>query len=139
MKLQLQLLICIFLVMEVFSISQNFVYSQPTQEEKKVELLSHKVEVGENSGKFIGQVHNRINNNVDYVTIIGIFYDETGEIIESKSTYAKPSHLRSNMTASFEMFLDDHISNNLGSYDVTITWRYPGESEIHSKIYGLNQ
>src|SRR3712207_8435647 len=59
----------------------NFIYSQPTQEEKKVELLSHKVEIGENSGKFIGQVHNRINNNVDYVTII-----------DRKSTRLNSSH-----------------------------------------------
>jgi hypothetical protein len=60
-------------------------------------------------------------------------------MIGSKSTYAKPSHLRSNMTASFEMSFDDDISNNIASYDVTITWRYPGESEKYSNIYGLNQ
>jgi hypothetical protein len=138
-KLQLQLLICIFLVIGIFSVSQNFIYSQTTQEEKKVELLSHKVEIGENSGKFIGQVHNRINNNVDYVIIIGTFYDETGEMIGSKSTYTKPSHLRSNMTASFEMSFDEDISSSIASYDVTITWRYPGESEKYSNIYGLNQ
>ena len=122
-----------------FSSISKFYYSQTTQEEKKIELLSHKVEIGENSGKFIGQVHNRINNNVDYVTIIGTFYDETGEMIGSKSTYAKPSHLRSNMTASFEIFFDYDIPNNIASYDVTITWRYPGESEKYSNIYGLNQ
>ena len=97
------------------------------------------MEIGENSGKFIGQVSNRINDNVDFVTITGTFYDETGEMIGSKSTYTKPSHLRSNMTASFEMSFDDDISNNIASYDVTITWRYPGESKKYSNIYGLNQ
>ena len=43
------------------------------------------------------------------------------------------------MTASFEMSLGDDISNNIASYDVTITWRYPGESEKYSNIYGLNR
>jgi hypothetical protein len=42
-------------------------------------------------------------------------------MIGSKSTYATPSHLNSNMIASFEMFLDDYISHNLASYDVRIT------------------
>src|SRR5919107_6189961 len=134
--MKLQLLICIFLVIGIFSVSQNFIYSQAIQEEKKVELLSHKVEIGENSGKFIGQVHNRINNNVDYVIIIGTFYDETGEMIGSKSTYTKPSHLRSNMTASFEMFFDDDIYKNIESYDVKITWQYPGKSKKYYNIYG---
>jgi hypothetical protein len=136
MKLQSKLLIGIFLVIGIFSASQNSIYSQTTQEEeKKVELLNHKVESGENSDKFIGQVHNMVNKNVEYVTIIATFYDETGEMIGSQSTYAKPSNLKSNMTAPFEMFLDDDISNNIASYDVTITWRYPGESEKYSNIY----
>jgi hypothetical protein len=140
MKLQLKVLIGIFLVIGIFSASQNFIYSQTTQEkEKKVELLSHKVERGKYSDKFIGQVQNMINKNVAYVTIIATFYDETGEIIGSKSTYAQPSNLKSNMTARFEIFLENNISTNIASYDVTITWRYPGESEKYSNVYGLNQ
>jgi len=96
------------------------------------------VETNEDSCKLGGQVHKMVNKNIDYVTIIATFYDATGEMIGSKSTYAKPSHLRSNMTASFEMFLDDYISNNIASNDVTITWRYPGESERYSNVCGLN-
>lgn len=136
MKLQLRSILSILLVIGIFSASVNFIYSQTTPEEKKVELLSHKVENSEFSDKFIGQVHNMINKNVEYVTIYATFYDEIGEMIESKSTYAKPSNLISNMTAPFEMFLDEEISNNIASYDVTITWRYPGESEINSNVYG---
>ena len=73
MKQELKLLTSIFLVIGIFSTSQNFIYSQTIQEkEKKVELLSHKVESdGEGSEKFIGQVHNMINKNGVYVTIIG--------------------------------------------------------------------
>jgi len=45
MKLQLQLLLSIFLYRNFFSIS-NLINSQTSQEEKKVELLSHRVESG---------------------------------------------------------------------------------------------
>ena len=72
------------------------------------------------------------------VVNIPTFYDETGEKIRSKSTYSKPSTIKSNMTAPFEMVLGDEISKNLASYDVTITWRYLGESEKYSNVYGLN-
>jgi hypothetical protein len=67
------------------------------------------VEIGDYSDKFIGQVQNMINKNVEYVTIIAIFYYGTGEIIGSKSTYAKPITLKPNMTTPFEMFLEDDI------------------------------
>ncbi len=139
MKLQLRLIMILLFIVGIFSASQNSIYSQTTQEEKKVELLSHEVQNNEYPNKLIGQVHNMINNNVEYVTIIVTFYDETGEKIGSKSTYSKPSTIKSNMTAPFEMVLGDEISKNIASYDVTITWRYPGQSEKYSNIYGLNQ
>jgi hypothetical protein len=77
-----------------------------------------------------------LDKNVEFVTIITTFYDENGEIIGSKTTYTKPNNLKSNMTASFEMNLDNGISRNITSYDVTITWRFPGESERYSNVYG---
>jgi hypothetical protein len=145
MKLQLKLLTCIFLVIGFFIIFQNFSYSQTSQqqeegtgEEKKVELFNQKIQSVENSSKFVGQVHNMINNTVEYVTILATFYDENGKIIGSKSTYTKPNTIKPNMTASFEMILGDDISstNNITSYAVTITWRFPGESERYSNVYG---
>ena len=139
MKLQLKLLIGVFLVIGIFVVFQNFSYSQTSEQEegeKKVELLSHKIQSVENSSKFIGQVHNTINKNVEYVIIIGTFYNENGEIIGSKSTYTKPNTIKPNMTASFEMILGDDLSSNITSYDVTITWRFPGESERYSNVYG---
>jgi hypothetical protein len=139
MKLQLRLIMILLLIIGIFSASQNSVYSQTTQEEKKVELLDHEMQSNEYPNKLIGQVHNMINNNVEYVTIIVTFYDKRAEKIGSKSTYSKPSTIKSNMTAPFEMVLGDEISKNVASYDVTITWRYPGESEKYSNVYGLNQ
>ena len=87
--------------------------------------------------KFVGKVQNMIDKNVEYVIISATFYNENGKIIESKSTYTKPNIIKPNMIASFEMKLADNInSNNITSYDVTITWRLPGESERYSNVYG---
>ena len=141
MRLQLKLLSGIILVIGIFSIYHNYIYGQTVQqqeEEKKVELISHKIERSdENSNKFIGKVQNMINKNVEYIIIIATFYDENGKIIESKSTYTKPNSLKPNMIASFEMMITDNVpSNNITSYDVTISWRFPGESERYSNVYG---
>ena len=138
MKLLLKCLILVFLAIGIFSITQNYIYGQTSQleGEKKVELLSHKIESNKDSNKFIGQVQNMIDKNVEYVAIIATFYDENGKMIGSKTTYTKPNNLKSNMTASFEMNLNDDVSNNITSYDVTITWRFPGESERYSNVYG---
>ena len=140
MRLQLKLLMSIFLAIGVFSIYHNYIYGQTVQHqegEKKVELTSHKIERGdENSNKFIGKVQNLINKDVEYVIIIATFYDENGKIIESKSTYTQPNNIKPNMTASFEMILNDNAPNNVTSYDVTISWRFPGESERYSNVYG---
>jgi hypothetical protein len=70
---------------------------------------------------------------------IGTFYDNTGEIIGSKSTYTQPSDLKPTMKAPFEISLDEDIANEIGSYDVTITWRHPGESTEYSNVYELSQ
>ena len=51
---------------------------------------------GEYSHKFIRQVQNMINKNVDFVEIIVTFYDrENGEMIGSKSTSAEPRDFKS--------------------------------------------
>jgi hypothetical protein len=140
MRLQLKVLMSIFLAIGIFSIYHNYIYGQTVQQqegEKKVELISHKIERGdENSDKFIGKVQNMINKDVEYVIIIAIFYDENGKIIESKSTYTQPNNIKPNMTASFEMILNDNTPNNITSYDVTISWRFAGESERYSNVYG---
>ena len=60
-------------------------------------------------------------------------------MIGSKSTYAEQSNLRPSMKAPFEMFLDEDVANELRAYDVTLTWRHPGETEKYSNIYELSQ
>ena len=140
MRLQLKFLMSIFLAIGIFSIYHNYIYGQTVQQqegEKKVELISHKIERDDdNSNKFIGKVQNLINKDVEYVIIIATFYDENGKIIESKSTYTQPNNIKPNMTASFEMILNGDTPNNVTSYDVTISWRFPGESERYSNVYG---
>ena len=86
MKLQLLLTLSIMLVLVNFSASQNSItiYGQTTTEEKKVELLSHKVKSGEYTDRFIGQVQNMIDKNVEYVEIIATFHDDTAMMILDK-------------------------------------------------------
>ena len=80
-----------------------------------------------------------VDKNVEYVEIIATFYDNTGEIIGSKSTYTQPSDLKSTMKAPLAISLSKDIANYIGSYDVTITWRYPDETTEYSNVYELSQ
>ena len=140
MKRQLLSILILLIVTGIFSASQNSLFGQSTiPTENNVELLSHKVKKGEYSDRFIGQVQNNIDKNVEYVQIIATFYDQNGEMIGSKSTYSEPSDLKPNMKAPFEMFLDDDVAKDLSFYDITLTWRHPGETEEYSHIYELSQ
>ena len=53
MKLQLRLITILLLIIGIFFAYKNSIYSQTTQEEKKVELLGHEVQNNEYPNKLI--------------------------------------------------------------------------------------
>jgi hypothetical protein len=134
MKSRFQIGLTILFLIGFFFISHS--NSSFAGNENKVELLSHQLKFDQNSSKFTGEVQNKINQNVEYVTIFATFYDDKGDMIGSKTTYSNPNHIKSNMTAPFEIILENDLASHITSYDVTITWRYPGQSEKNSNVYG---
>jgi hypothetical protein len=151
MNIQILPILVFLLVIGVYSTSQNSIpiYGQTTntttliekgeEEQKKVELLSHKIRngsssIGYSSDKLIGQVHNMLDKDVELVQIIATYYDANGEMIGSSTTFTQPTALKPNMKAPFEILLDEDIANELKAYDITITWR-----QITSELEGIKE
>ena len=86
-----------------------------------VELLNHKIKTDELSEKLIGQVQNNLNQEISFVKIIATFYDETGSMIGTQSTYTDPDNLSPQMKVPFKIYLEDDAST-ISSYDVIISW-----------------
>lgn len=126
-------LIMFVLLTGLFSASLNSSFGQ--ESEKKVELLSSKIKEGEYSTKFIGQVKNNVSDNVKFVKVIATFYDGTGDMIGSVYAYTQPRDLQPNMKAPFEMYLDDDVGSQAESYDVTLTWQLPGNTNQYSNVF----
>jgi hypothetical protein len=114
MKLQILLpILSSLFVIGVFSTFQNSIftiYAQTSipsiEEEKKVEVLSHKIRNGSSeylSDRLIGQVQNMLDKDVELVQIIATYYDADGEMIGSSTTFTQSTALKPNMKAPFEI------------------------------------
>jgi hypothetical protein len=78
--------------------------------------------------------------DVELVQIIATYYDANGVMIGSSTTFTKPTALKPNMKAPFEILLDDDIANELKAYEITITWRQPNTGlKEYSNTYELSQ
>ncbi len=114
------------------------VYGQTTvtpledQEEKIVALKSHKIK---DDNKLIGQVQNNATNEVNFAKIIATYYDQNGDITGTDYTFSDPYLLKPGMKAPFHLSLDENIINELGTYDLTITWRNTDDGSDNSKVY----
>lgn len=146
MKLLILPVLIPLLAIGTFSASQNsiYIYAQTgvaaDGEEKKVELLSHKIRSGSYTDKLIGQVQNTNDKDVELVQIIATYYDANGEMIGSGTTFTQPTALKPNMKSPFEILLDADIANEIKAYDITITWRQPNTGlKEYSNTYELSQ
>jgi hypothetical protein len=141
MKLQL---FSVLLITGIFSALQEAIfpiYSQTSTaieekggeggQEKIVGLKSHKIKA---DNTLIEQVQNNVTNEVNFVKIIATYYDQNGDITGTDFTFSDPYLLKPAMKAPFELSLDEEITSELGSYDLTITWRNEDGTK-DSKVY----
>ena len=129
------LIIGIFLALQehIFPIYSQIstIEEKGEEQEKIVGLKSHKIKT---DNTLIGQVQNNVTNEVNFVKIIATYYDQNGDISGTDFTFSDPYLLKPAMKAPFELALDEEIMGELGSYDLTITWRNEDDSE-DSKVY----
>jgi len=66
--------------------------------------------------KILGHVTNSWPDNSDFVKIIGIFYDEDGNIIDQATKYAEPRMLGPGETTTFEISVFSENAQDIESY-----------------------
>ena len=109
-------------------------------ETKSIEILSHKIKGGQFSDSLIGQLQNQFPKKIESVQVIASFYDENGDIVGTDYGYTTPSDLSGGMKAPFELRLDDGITDELASYDLTVSWRPSGMfGEEESKVFEFSK
>src|SRR5687767_9131415 len=102
------------------------VYAQQNNtstETQSLEILSHKIKEGQFSDKLIGQVQNNLNDKVQFVEVIATFYDQAGDIVGTNNGFTNPTDLSPGMKAPFDLNLDEGLTDELASYDLTVSWR----------------
>ena len=104
-----------------------------------LELLSHKIKEGDYSDSLIGQLQNNFAKKIESVQVIATFYDGNGDIVGTDYGYTTPSDLSSGMKAPFELRLDEGITDELASYDLTVSWRTSGSFGEDSKVFEFSK
>jgi hypothetical protein len=119
------------------------VYAQQNNtatEAPSVEILSHKIKGGQFSDSLIGQVQNQFSKKIESVQVIASFYDENGDIVGTDYGYTTPTDLSAGMKAPFELRLDEGLTDELASYDLTVSWRNSGMfGEENSKVFEFSK
>jgi hypothetical protein len=116
---------------------QNTTAIEP--EPQSVVILSHKIKEGDFSNSLIGQLQNHLNKKIQFVEVIGTFYDQAGDIIGTSNGYTSPTDLSPKMKAPFELRLDQDVTDELASYDLTVSWRLPGKLSEESKVFEFSE
>jgi hypothetical protein len=118
------------------------VYAQQNNtstETQSLEILSHKIKEGQFSDKLIGQLQNNLNDKVQFVEVIATFYDQAGDIVGTNNGFTNPTDLSPGMKAPFDLNLDEGLTDELASYDLTVSWRLPGSLEDESKVFEFSK
>ncbi|MGD1837463.1 MAG: hypothetical protein ACPKPY_05330 [Nitrososphaeraceae archaeon] len=112
----------------------NSSYAQEDNQ-KSIELLKYKFQKDKNFGKLIGQIQNMLEKDIAFVKVIATFFNENGEIIGSESTNIDTDIVFSKMKVPFEMHLLENDIDDVGSFDIAITWK--GENSGFNAFEGL--
>jgi|SRR5215211_3797536 len=105
-----------------------------------LEILSHKIKEGQFSDNLIGQIQNNFPKKIQSVEVIATFYDANGDIVGTANSYTNPTNLSPGMKAPFELRLDEGVTDELASYDLTVSWRTAGMfGEEESKVFEFSK
>ena len=126
------LVVISFGIVLVILITSNFVYAQENNTD--VTLLEFSLQKDKTPIELSGKIQNNLNGIASFVEINGTFYGENLDVVGNNITYTYPQDIFPKMKSSFEMTINDVISD-IKSFDIVITWN--GEGSGISIIKGL--
>lgn len=87
-------------------------------------ILSHS-EAGSDFGNLyvVGEVKNNLSTVVNYVQIVGTFYDSSGLIIDSDFTYTDLDYLRPGEKSPFRLIISNEaVASRIQNYTLSVNW-----------------
>jgi hypothetical protein len=71
----------------------------------------------------VGEVKNNLSSMVNYVQIVGTFYDAGGTIIDSDFTYTDLDYLRPGEKSPFRLIISDEaVASRIENYTLSVNW-----------------
>jgi hypothetical protein len=71
----------------------------------------------------VGEVRNNLADVVNYVQIVGRFYDSSGLLIDTDFTYTALDYLRPGEKSPFKLIItDESVAQRINNYTLTVNW-----------------
>lgn len=72
----------------------------------------------------VGEVRNNLSDVVEYVQIVGSFYDSSGLLIDTDFTYTDLDYLRPAEKSPFKLIIsDESVASRIDNYALSVNWQ----------------
>jgi hypothetical protein len=86
-------------------------------------LGSSQISTDFGSTYIVGEVRNNLSDVVEYVQIVGSFYDSSGLLIDTDFTYTDLDYLRPAEKSPFKLIIsDESVASRIDNYTLSVNW-----------------
>jgi hypothetical protein len=86
-------------------------------------LGSSQISTDFGSTYIVGEVRNNLSDIVEYVQIVGSFYDSSGLLIDTDFTYTDLDYLRPAEKSPFKLIIsDESVASRIDNYTLSVNW-----------------
>jgi hypothetical protein len=86
-------------------------------------LGSSQISTDFGSTYIVGEVRNNLSDVVEYVQIVGSFYDSSGLLIDTDFTYTDLDYLRPAEKSPFKLIIsDESVASRIDNYTLSVDW-----------------
>jgi hypothetical protein len=86
-------------------------------------LGSSQISTDFGSTYIVGEVRNNLSDIVEYVQIVGSFYDSSGLLIDTDFTYTDLDYLRPAEKSPFKLIIsDESVASRINNYTLSVNW-----------------
>jgi len=103
--------------------AQTSTQQQPARDGVSI-LGSSQISTEFGSTYIVGEVRNNLSDVVNYVQIVGRFYDSSGLLIDTDFTYTDLDYLRLGKKSPFRLIITDQsVAQRIDNYTLTVNWK----------------
>jgi hypothetical protein len=112
-------------VEDIVSVKLDETYRPTTGEPYSgLQILSHSSYISRiGTYHVVGEVKNTGNRDVNYVEVIGTFYDSSGKVVDASFTYTDPSDVSAGQTSPFDLIVMSPQVSKIKTYELQVQGR----------------